>query len=291
MLHIHDGDELWTEITPEEAAELLSRGGDNRNIRKKQVSKYESDMVEDKWAPYSLIKIDKDTGVVLDGQHRLEAGIRSGKPFRAIMIYVPNEDMVTTDIGAIRTLPDMIRWQNKGHVKDVTVVAALVRAHAQWDGSDLAPNADMSMAEQVEQYKLNAEVYHAAANATGSVARMLRSKGCPVSSSMLALSWLLLKEHAEDDSFVDEFFNEWASGEWTQSSVFGMLTQAFNPSSKALPPIQLHSGRRRFLAVVLKGWNLWITGEENSVTRIGFNPGGPKKTRESFPTIISGSEA
>lgn len=69
-------------ITPEKAIDLLANNPDNRKLSKAHVHKLADDMREGKWEPWNgnTIVFEKDTGKLLDGQHRLEAIVESEKP-------------------------------------------------------------------------------------------------------------------------------------------------------------------------------------------------------------------
>jgi len=286
-LTILDADGLTTEITPEMAERLMEGRGNNRNVRPTVVERYADDMEQERWGDHSVIRISREDGKVLDGQHRLTACIATGKPFRAIVLLVDPEDILTTDIGATRRLADMIKFDNPEE-RNVAAVASIVVAHAAWDGEEFRASAEhVSVPALVDRYRANPGMYHEAASKVSHVYRYLRSgKGFPASQAMLGLAYIVIKEKALDPAWVDEFFEEWVSDDYKGSDVLGVLNQALNPRSKPLPSVNVYSGRRRFLAIVLKGWNAWSMGE--SPQRITFNMGGPSKVRESFPKIMPG---
>lgn len=73
-------DVTFEHITPERAAELLDRNrGDNRNLAASRIARYSKILEKGEWAvTHQGLAIDSD-GHLMDGQHRLEAIVNSGK--------------------------------------------------------------------------------------------------------------------------------------------------------------------------------------------------------------------
>lgn len=66
-------------ITPQEAKELLEKNTNNRKISSSTVDAYCQDLIHDDWTSETGQSISIDTnGVLRDGQHRLEAIIKTG---------------------------------------------------------------------------------------------------------------------------------------------------------------------------------------------------------------------
>jgi hypothetical protein len=73
------------EINPEEASKILSNAPDyQRNLSKLTVSQYARSMRDGKWMPNSIIQISN--GLLVDGQHRLQAIIESGVTIPFVVI-------------------------------------------------------------------------------------------------------------------------------------------------------------------------------------------------------------
>lgn len=100
-------------ITVEKAQVFLERALDIRRYRPKTAAKYSRDMTADKWIiTHEGIGIDVD-GNVLDGRHRLNAIIISGKPqFLLVVRNLPREAKVAVDQGIPRTLDDVLNSDN-----------------------------------------------------------------------------------------------------------------------------------------------------------------------------------
>ena len=94
-------------ITPEIAAEMLSRNHNNRALRSRVVDLYAADMTNGVWEETSqAITFDKD-GYLLDGQHRLNAVVKSGQSINMVVVTdAPRSGMY--DAGLSRSIVDRI---------------------------------------------------------------------------------------------------------------------------------------------------------------------------------------
>lgn len=89
-------EEWWEEITPERAADLLSRNSANRPIIGRALLRYKDDLVNGAFTvTHQGIAINED-GCLIDGQHRLTAIIETGIP---LWFRVTKEKGHTTALG------------------------------------------------------------------------------------------------------------------------------------------------------------------------------------------------
>nr|UVX73952.1 MAG: ParB-like nuclease domain [Bacteriophage sp.] len=96
------------EITPKDAEVLLQKYLHNRPISGDNITKYSIQMSEGKWGLNGQAIIIDDEGCTCDGWHRLEACIRSGKPFQTVLIEgVKHETWTTIDTGKTRSAGDV----------------------------------------------------------------------------------------------------------------------------------------------------------------------------------------
>lgn len=131
------------EVTPAIARALLdqakSAGFTNRRLKRKVVDKYAHIMSKGGWTLNGEdIILDLD-GILINGQHRLQAVIQSGVtvPF-FFKLNVPRETFSTFDDGAKRTLADVlgiVGYQEESKLK--TVVSWLYR----WETRQLTTGA------------------------------------------------------------------------------------------------------------------------------------------------------
>lgn len=101
-------------ITPEMAREMLKMNTRNRNISKERVALYAKRILKGEWKEDGQsISFDKN-GRLLNGQHRLLAIIKAGKPITTVVVYDVEPGIDTyddqrvrraRDVAAIRGLP------------------------------------------------------------------------------------------------------------------------------------------------------------------------------------------
>ena len=114
-------------ITPKLAAQWLSENNNhNRPIRTGHVNRLAEDMREGRWnedgSPFRF----NVNGVLMDGQHRLHAIVKSGETVRNCVVIrgLPEDSFHTIDTGAKRSLSDVLNIS--GEKNHHTVSGALV---------------------------------------------------------------------------------------------------------------------------------------------------------------------
>jgi hypothetical protein len=101
-------------VTPDYASKLLEKNTDNRKIRVQVVNQLVEVIKNGAWClTHQGIAISED-GVILDGQHRLSAIVKSNIAVKmAVSTDVPKEAFKAIDIGVKRTLQDMFKDEKK----------------------------------------------------------------------------------------------------------------------------------------------------------------------------------
>jgi hypothetical protein len=94
----------WTTITPKMAITMLEEskksGGRNRNLRDRAVTRYADDMIAGRWQDNGQPIVFNGSAMILDGQHRLHAIVKSGIPQRTLVVRgVEGDAMLTIDTG------------------------------------------------------------------------------------------------------------------------------------------------------------------------------------------------
>lgn len=109
-------------ITPEEALELLKFNTRNRPMKKNVVMDYARQMKDGLWKTNGEPIIISDGNVILDGQHRLAACVKSNTPITTIITTGVDASVFDTiDTGIIRTGGDIL---SIGGVKDANHISA-----------------------------------------------------------------------------------------------------------------------------------------------------------------------
>jgi hypothetical protein len=113
------------QVSPAMAKKLLAANQRNRNLAARRVATLAGAMTRGEWTLNGeSIKVAAN-GDLIDGQHRLAAIMASGKTLSMVVVRgLPNEVQGTVDIGAARTVGDMLRLRGE---KDYYVLGAALR--------------------------------------------------------------------------------------------------------------------------------------------------------------------
>jgi hypothetical protein len=112
-------------ITPRMAAAWLKKNKSNRPFSDALADRYAAAIVRGEWLLNAeTIKFDTND-ILLDGQHRLEAVVRSGKPIAALVVWGLNPDTFRTiDQGKKRTAGDTLAVSGEKHY--TTLASAVI---------------------------------------------------------------------------------------------------------------------------------------------------------------------
>jgi len=116
-------------ITPVEAQAILDGNVNNRNLNKRLVAHYSSQLEDGKWQVNGeTIKIDEN-GRLLDGQHRLTAIVKSNKPMTTYVVRgLKDESFKTIDCGKTRSPADFLKIAGQeSNGVNLNVLAAAVK--------------------------------------------------------------------------------------------------------------------------------------------------------------------
>ena len=107
--------EVW-EVTPAMAKEWLDTRYDNeRPLRPTHVDRLARDMVNGNWHfDGTPIRFDKETGQLIDGQHRLTALVKSNTTQWFAVLWLPAEVRRVLDTGESRSLSDALHYDSFG---------------------------------------------------------------------------------------------------------------------------------------------------------------------------------
>lgn len=104
-------------ITPQKAVKILSGNTNNRNLRQNRINVYSSEMTTGNWKSNGVPIVIGNDGELKDGQHRLQACIKSGKTMKnTLIVYLPKTQANCYDIGATRSAKDVAKFAGLGDV-------------------------------------------------------------------------------------------------------------------------------------------------------------------------------
>jgi hypothetical protein len=254
----------WRVINPDRAKELLGDNLHNRNIRQGLVESMAADMARNEFDDNGeTIKITDD-GIVIDGQHRLLAVIKSGTTQRLLVVSnLPLSAQDTVDVGAKRTFGDVLKLRQESNC---ILLAALVRRVNLWKRGHRDFNAATSIKELLTTLQQHPELRDSVK--AGREIPHLRIPG-----SALALAHWLFNQIDEDDCV--DFFEKLASG--------SMLTDddPIFVLRRTMMDVQRGARLREkvCMAYIVKAWNAYRDGR--SIGLLRYRPGGANP--EPFP--------
>tara|TARA_R110002051_G_scaffold294539_1_gene360020 strand:+ start:696 stop:1520 length:825 start_codon:yes stop_codon:yes gene_type:complete len=132
MAKITSKEETWT---PTQARTILAKGGPNRKLNERLVSDYAAAMKDRKWIMNGeTIKISR-AGKLLDGQHRLNAVIESGKTVTMLTVrgLLPTTQ-ATIDDGMKRHLHHILQINGEKHATTLAFSLSLLK---RWETQQL----------------------------------------------------------------------------------------------------------------------------------------------------------
>lgn len=111
-------------ITPDKAREYLGMNVDNyRKLNSARVQTYCADMKAGRWQfNGESIKFSQN-GVLMDGQHRLQAIVKADVPVDMLVIRGLDNDVDICDIGSVRTLGMIAKRRGTCEANATTIVA------------------------------------------------------------------------------------------------------------------------------------------------------------------------
>ena len=183
-------------ITPKIADAYLDQNTHNRNLRLGHVDEISRDMSSGSFMLNGDAIRFSDTGVLLDGQHRLAACVKSGITFETVVIRgLPDETQRTMDSGSKRTAGDTLNLYGVHHANNVS--AAIKTIYGIRSGN---LQRELVTKEEVFRfYEKNNDISYWASYAHKSFPKM--------SSLLTATSFIMSKKYGDDmsRSFVDVF--------------------------------------------------------------------------------------
>lgn len=260
-------------ITPEVAAEMLKHNTRNRhlssNAKANRGNIYWSMKNDAWWLNGESIKFAVD-GTLLDGQHRLDACVRTNMPFTTVVVRgISEKAQALMDCGRKRTVSDVLSISG---IKNSTVIAAASSIIINYSLTGEITSSAIASFSREMQINFIRTHEDKLAEAIRTVSDSLRT--IAPYSPLVALAYIMM-EDSSDDAKV--FFRELASDNPTYQEVDALRQYLINYKLKAKKSVD----RRTLGAVCIKAWNAYMNGDEIKVlrwTRGGAHP-------EQFPEI------
>jgi hypothetical protein len=261
---------LYAEIStihPMQAKRLLEGQIKNRKVSKASVKKYAEAMSSFKWV-LNGAPIIFANGVLIDGQHRLHACIKSRVPLKTLIIKVTDESVFTTlDTGKKRSNSDVVSvTEPKGAA---TLVAAVdIVAKIDFDGKLVGNGAGSRL--NIPTYEIEGYVKKYAFMETSVEETLAWSRKLKVKKSSLAALHYLLTRAALNPEYVDQFLGE----------VFGTYTAPIGSPSvvlkdaivKGLISKTINKTPGWLIRAGILAWNAWRQDKTLQRLKVGNSP-------------------
>jgi hypothetical protein len=265
-------------VTPAMAKKWLGGNVDNRKLRESRVLFLARTLQSDDWDLTGDAIVFDDQGVLINGQHRLTAIVVSEIPARLLVLRgVPAKSQEVMDQGLSRNLADQLH--RRGIQNTHTIAGALnwlyQMRYIEETGNVHYANSSLerpSLRELLSLFENNLDLADEA-KTMGKLVYYLKIRPGPT----LAIKHRLYEINRKE---TDLFFEKWQTGEnmVRNDPIFRLrewcLTDARLRSVKGRAPAY------RYVAYVLKAWNLWREGMPTLRLNWTFSP----TKREPWPT-------
>lgn len=259
-------------IDAETAARWLDANHKNRPLRTRGSDAYGRDVEKGRWViTGDTIKFDW-FGRLFDGQHRLTAVVKSGKPLTSLVVWgVDPEARKYTDTGMARQYRDVLKMDE---VPNAEVLAPAVRRAFLWDPPINERvnfgRAKVTHAEEDEVLARHPELHYCAKFVVD-----LPLNGIKISRSLLAfVYWVLLFANADE---AREFITKVGSGANLPDN---------DPILRLRGWVSDYGRRGRefeadFVWRAVVAWNAWMEGR--TLKKIQLPKGGMRQ--DNFPVL------
>lgn len=260
-------------ITPTAAKQYLEANVSNRRVKIPVVMQYANDMATGKWKEDTgeVIKISK-TGLILDGQHRLMAVVKSNKAIYFHIALNLEEDVFDVlDTGSTRNATDTFKVKG---IKQENVIPSIISMHnllLSGKKAGLQKNHKSTNAALLEQYFEDEKFWQNIARQSHSW-YLSFAKILPPSylGGFYAHFLKLYEEKAED------FLKQLATGIGITNNTVVLLRNKLMQDK--MSPRKMPNDLKR--ALIIKTWNLFVKGK--TVKLLKYDT-----LREDFPIALS----
>lgn len=256
-------------ITPELAEKFLERNSHNRPLLRSHVNFLAGEMRESRWQYNSFPIVFSSEGILLDGQHRLEAILLTGMSFPfAVSGRLPPGVFTTIDENRPRSGGDTLALLGERNSRNLAAGIGLAY-------DILTGRTDFQRTTKISNAKLLTILdEHPEIRKSIPFSRSLNSLIAP--SVVIALHYVFGLKHSPGMS--DTFFHRVATGESlaVHDPILLLRKRLIeNATSKA------KISRRYMAALIIKAWNNWAHGK--ALRSLKFIEAG--EAPEPFPEI------
>jgi hypothetical protein len=166
----------WVLITPELASAYLDFNEENRSVSDRHVDRITDDMEQDRFKITHQGLAFNDHGVLVDGQHRCMAVVRSGKP--QWMLVTTGIDREGLDIGKVRAPHDFKKCvQRISHSSAVKILLGARNLGTTFTASSLKESYNMVTKQNIEDHWMQWPLVEEWENLAAKAAKNVRASG------------------------------------------------------------------------------------------------------------------
>lgn len=254
-------------ITPEIAKEYLKFNTVNRPLNKTTVDYYADQMRRGQWMLNGETICFSDGGVLINGQHRLNAIIKADTPIQMLVVRgVQSESFITFDNGKNRTMADILSLADIPNANNVASVLkryimlsrgiSVIKSE---NGVTSAKAYKITKQDMMDCYKSNSEdIQYVSKFAQACTKKLNIMKVSEIGSLYLFLS--TEKKHPKE--FVESFFRMLFFSENVKCQTINIFREKV-VQSKLQSGIKMTSKYKD--ALFAKTWNAYVTNKELKV--------------------------
>lgn len=252
------------ELTPADAEKLLLLNTDNRKLRRAKIDEYRRAMNRGEfYFNGDSLRISR-RGVLLDGQHRLEAlrGADAGVTITLLIVDgLPDISRETIDVGATRTAANLLEF-GSDRIKNSINVAALGRAAMTMEDPKLAMPSKQEVVHYVRDHQDELETAYLHGH------RTIENSPLKGGTTPYALAAYLIGKAEKDDEVIRYFFRKLATGEGLYA---GDPILTLRNRLVSTPPTTEGGSRSRYMrnsSIFLRAWNAFAAGTRLSSIKV-----------------------
>lgn len=249
-------------ITPAIAMDLLEKNYGNRSLNKDHVERLAKEIKEGRWKINGdMIRIG-NSGRILDGQHRLNAVIKSGRTIQTWMMEGLDDDIFDTiDVGKKRSGGDTLASLGEEHPFRLAAALALVDKYMTGRVLSYTLYSNGEIKELAEKYPLVRDAIVSKTN----------GKGILPPAVIDACNYLFSQKDPKAASeFIDRVLKGHGLEEWDPAYILRERLVMNTVSKSKLK-------RGYIFALCIKAWNAYRSGRKMRCLRVREN--------EDFPIV------
>jgi hypothetical protein len=265
------------EVTPALAKKWLEGNVDNRKLRDSRVLHMSKILQLAEWDLTGDCIVFDEHGVLINGQHRLTAVVVTGIPARMVVLRgVPSKAQEVMDQGLSRNLADQLHRRGVPYTNIISGALNWLYQMKYIEETGNVHYADPSMRPSLREllvlFESNLDLVEEAPT-IGKLVYYTKVRPGPT----LAIKHRLRQIDTEE---ADLFFEKWQTGENMERNDPVWRLREWTMSDARLRSVKGRAPAYRYVAYVLKAWNLWRENLPTLRLNWVFTP----TKREAWPT-------